>query len=75
VNPHASEACEPTIVIRGGEVNSAAVSTLTHADIHAQNTFENSERVRPVASQLGVRGSTFKCRLPAASVSRLTLHL
>jgi alpha-N-arabinofuranosidase len=75
VNPHASEACEPTILIRGGEVGSAEISALADGDIHARNTFENPDRVRPVASPLNAHGSRFTCRLPAASVNRLSLRL
>jgi alpha-N-arabinofuranosidase len=75
VNPDVSEACEPTIVIRGGQVNSATVSTLTHPDIHAQNTFASPDTVSPASSQISVQGSRFTCRLSPASVTRLTLVL
>jgi alpha-N-arabinofuranosidase len=75
VNPHVTELQEPSIRIRGGEVTSATVTTLTHADIHAQNTFDDPQQVRPVTSKIDVSGSTFKHRVPPASVSCLTLQL
>lgn len=75
VNSHVSEAAEAEIVIRGGDVISGTVATLTHTDIHAQNTFDAPGRVRPVTSRLPARGSTFKHVFPTASVSCLTLNL
>jgi alpha-N-arabinofuranosidase len=75
VNSHVSEPAEADIVIRGGDVISGTVATLTHSDIHAQNTFDVPNHVRPVTALLPIRGSTFKHVFPAASVSRLTLNL
>jgi sulfatase modifying factor 1 len=75
VNPHVSQSAESSIVIRGGEVISGTVATLTDADIHAQNTFEDPERVRPLLATLKARGSELHHRFPPASVSRLTLRL
>ena len=75
VNSHASESVEAEIAIRGGEVISGTATTLTHTDIHAQNTFDVPERVRPVTSQLRARGATFRHVFPAASVTVLTLPL
>jgi len=39
VNPHVSEARETEIGIRGGGMNSGTVTTLTHSNIHANNSF------------------------------------
>jgi alpha-N-arabinofuranosidase len=75
VNSHVSEPAEAEIVIRGGDVISGTVATLTHVDIHAQNTFDVPERVRPATSKLPASGSTLKHVFPAASVTSLTLNL
>ena len=75
VNSHVSEPAEAEIVIRGGAVVSGRVTTLTHHDIHAQNTFDVPNRVYPVTSQMSASGSRFRHLFPPASVSRLTLNL
>lgn len=75
VNPHISEPHEALIGIRGGEALSAAVTTLTHSDIHAQNTFDDPEQVRPILTDLRVNGSEFHYTFPAASVTCLTISL
>jgi alpha-L-arabinofuranosidase len=75
VNPHVSEAREATVTIRGGQVKSATVTTLTHADIHAQNTFEAPAAVKPTSTEAKMSGSTLHYRFPAASVTQLSLSL
>lgn len=43
----------------GGEVLSASASTLAHSDIHAQNTFDDPEQIRPTENDLKIRGAEF----------------
>lgn len=75
VNSHASEPVEAEISIRGSDMISGTVTTLTHKDIHAQNTFDAPERVRPVTSLLIAKGPTFPYVFPPASVTALSLRL
>jgi alpha-L-arabinofuranosidase len=75
VNAHVSQSQESRIVIRGADIRGARVATLTHEDIHAQNTFENPDTVRPATMELQLKGSTVHHQFPAASVTQLTLDL
>ncbi len=78
VNPDVSASREAEIGLRGGRVKSGKVTTLTHTDIHAHNSFEAREVVKPVESALpGLAGSGRVVRhmFPAASVTKLELTL
>lgn len=76
VNPHAAEATEVSIRLRGDAVCSSARKTvLTHADIHAHNTFETPDLVRPVSEAANFSGKEFTYVAPPASVTRLDLTL
>jgi alpha-L-arabinofuranosidase len=76
VNPHLTQARETEIAVRGADVGSTAASVLASSDVHAHNTFEQPEAVRPrsvavPAAQRGLVRFTFA----PASVTRLTLAL
>ena len=74
-NPHATEAREAEIVVRGGTVRSAAVTTLTAAELNAHNTFERPSVVAPQESSAAVAGGVIMQRVPPASVTRVTIAL
>jgi alpha-N-arabinofuranosidase len=77
VNPHATEACDATIGVRGGRASAAQAMSLSATDIHAHNTFERPADVVPAAAaaiSLG-SGGVITHRFPAASVTRLTVTL
>jgi alpha-N-arabinofuranosidase len=75
VNPHVSEAREAEIAVRGATVKSGTVVTLTHTDIHAHNSFEERDVVKPQTSPLAGAGKVVQHTFPAASVTRLELTL
>jgi len=75
VNPHVSEAREAEIVVRGAAVHSGNVTTLTHTDIHAHNSFEQRDTVKPQTSTLSRSGKLVQHTFPAASVTKLELML
>jgi alpha-N-arabinofuranosidase len=76
VNPHASAPRETEIAVRGGAATGVRAMTMAAADIHAHNTFDNPEAVRPREDQVpAARGATLTYRFPAASVTRLTIEL
>ncbi len=74
VNPHASEARETDVGIRGASVKSGTATTLAHSDIHAHNSFQDREVVKPQTKPLEIKGSV-RYTFPSASVTRLTLSL
>jgi len=75
VNPHTTRACETEVAIRGGSANSAMAVTLSHADIHARNTFDNREAVIPQKRASVVRNGIVVQTFPAASVTALSIRL
>jgi alpha-N-arabinofuranosidase len=75
VNPHTARACETEVVLRGGSANSATAVTLSHADIHARNTFDNREAVAPQNKESVVRNGIVFHTFPAASVTALCIRL
>jgi Alpha-L-arabinofuranosidase len=74
VNPHVSEPREAEIVLRAGAVSAGQVTTLTHSDLHACNTFDRRETVMPATAQLA-KGDRLAHTFPPASVSALTMEL
>ena len=75
VNPHVSEARETEIVLRGAGLRSGSVTTLTHSDIHAHNTFEQREIVVPQTKQLKIAAGSVVLTFPPASVTALHAEL
>jgi alpha-L-arabinofuranosidase len=75
VNPHVSEAREAEIAVRRAGVKSGSVTTLTHKDIHAYNSFEQRDVVRPQMSALEGSGRVVRHTFPAASVTKVELML
>jgi alpha-N-arabinofuranosidase len=75
VNPHVSEAREAQLLVRGAKMRSAAATVLSHADIHAHNTFSERNVVTPKEQSAEVKGDVLNFRFPAASVTKLTVQL
>jgi alpha-L-arabinofuranosidase len=75
VNPHATEARETEIVVRGARVQSGQATTLTAKDIHARNNFEDPRALTPTTTAVQAQNGTVVHRFPAASVTRLQLTL
>jgi len=75
-NAHVSEAVETTVKLGdGARVTALIGEVLTHGDIHARNTFDERDSVRPQPLGLAVEGSEFVVRLAPASVTKLVLAL
>jgi alpha-N-arabinofuranosidase len=74
VNPHVSEGREAEVGIRGASVKSGSVTTLSHTDIHAHNSFDQREVVKPQSKAWDIKGPV-RFSFPAASVTKLTLSL
>jgi alpha-N-arabinofuranosidase len=76
VNPHATDARETEIIIRGAKVQSGEATALTSADIHARNTFENPGGLEPKDEKLNMPSAgPLIYRFAPASVTRLRLEL
>jgi alpha-L-arabinofuranosidase len=70
-----SEAREAQLLVRGAKMRSAAATVLSHADIHAHNTFSERNAVTPKEQSAEVKGDVLNFRFPAASVTKLTVQL
>ncbi|NLC58673.1 MAG: alpha-N-arabinofuranosidase [Armatimonadetes bacterium] len=76
VNPHASEPVEARLrLVDGAEARGGEMTTLAADDIHAHNTFEAPETVKPATRPLNVSGRELTVTLPPASVNALSLVL
>ncbi|HYW69992.1 MAG TPA: alpha-L-arabinofuranosidase C-terminal domain-containing protein [Pyrinomonadaceae bacterium] len=75
VNPHARDARETEIAIRGGAIKSGKTRTLTSTDLHARNTFANPHGLEPKDGVVSGSGSTITFTFAPASVTRLVLDL
>lgn len=74
-NPHVSQARTAEIVLHGAGVKSGTVTSLTHTDIHAHNTFSQRDVVIPQSADLKVSGNNLMLDVPAASVLAVRLEL
>ena len=76
VHTHAIEPAEISIQLRDGKASEGVQQTvLTHEKLNAHNTFENPNQVMPKTTTLKSRGSSIKCVLPPASITRMDLRL
>jgi alpha-N-arabinofuranosidase len=76
VNPHATEARQTEIVVRGASVQSGQSTTLSSTDIHAHNSVENPHGLEPRKEEMKVSsGSTLVYTFAPASVTRLQMTL
>lgn len=76
VNPHVTEPRSAEIVVRGGAPSTARATTIAAEDIHAHNTFERPDVVRPRDARVEpISGGVLAHTFPPASVTRITLDL
>jgi alpha-N-arabinofuranosidase len=75
VNPNTSESRLAEISLRGATVKEASMHFLSNADIHAHNTFEQSDVVVPQTKPLSLSEGSLVVEFPPASVAALTLQL
>jgi len=76
VNPHLSEGRDAEIAVRGASVRAAEALVLGEGDVHAHNTFDQPDAVRPRSAPVAAaQGGLVRFTFPPASVVRLTLTL
>jgi len=75
VNASVSDASEAEIGVRGATIRSGTATTLSNRDIHAHNTFEQKNAVKPDTQNINAGLKTFRHDFPAASVTTLKLLL
>ncbi len=75
VNPSVGDARETQIVVRGATITSGSATTLTNTDMHAHNTFEQTNVVVPRTEAVQPSSGTLVHTFPPASVTKLALNL
>jgi alpha-N-arabinofuranosidase len=75
VNPDTSTAREAAVSVRDARVASAEATILTSTDLHAHNTFENPDGVKPTPAPANIAGSQIVFSFPAASITKMELKL
>ena len=75
VNTDASTPRETEVVLRGAAIRSVTAKVLSHSDMHAHNSFEQSQVSEPTSTNVEAAGSLLRFTFPAASVTGLTITL
>jgi alpha-N-arabinofuranosidase len=75
VNPDVSQSRETEISLLGGEAVSGRATVLSHTDIHARNTFDMPDVVRPQSVDWKAGGRNVHYTFPPASVTLLEIKL
>jgi alpha-L-arabinofuranosidase len=75
VNPDVSQPREAEIHLLGAEAASGQATILATQDIHAHNTFDHPDAVKPRTENWSPSGRTVKFTFPPASVTLLQLKL
>jgi alpha-L-arabinofuranosidase len=75
VNPHVADGRDAEVLVRDAQINMAEATVLTHADIHAHNTFSEKNVVAPQSASVDIKSDALNFRFPPASVTKLTIKL
>jgi alpha-L-arabinofuranosidase len=75
VNPDVANPRAATIDLVGAAAQSATATVLSNSDIHAHNTFDSPDAVRPQSASTQLSGSSFEYTFPPASVTALEISL
>ena len=75
VNPHATDAREAEVVVRGAVMQSVQGLALTSTDLHAHNSFDAPHALEPASVRVDVQSGRLVHSFPAASVTRLQFLL
>jgi alpha-L-arabinofuranosidase len=75
VNPSVQESREAEIAIREASLKAGTATVLSDADIHAHNTFQKRDAVKPLDEAVQALGRTVHFTFRPASVTKLNLTL
>jgi alpha-L-arabinofuranosidase len=75
VNPSVEQLCQAEICLYGANVGNGEVSTLTHSDIHAHNSFDAPTVVTTETKKVEFSGQTLRWTFPARSVTAFRISL
>jgi alpha-L-arabinofuranosidase len=75
VNPHATEARESQVRVRGARIQSAVATVLTSSDLHAHNDFDHRDALVPHTQEARASDGQLTFTFAPASVTKLVLTL
>jgi alpha-N-arabinofuranosidase len=75
VNPHATDARDCAVTIRGATIRDGRATVLSSTDLRAHNSFAQPDALAPRDASVTVRSGAVQHAFPAASVTRLQLTL
>jgi alpha-N-arabinofuranosidase len=75
VHPELTKALETQIALHGVHIVRVSGTALTADDMHAHNTFEAPDTVKPVSLSAAVSGGLIDVSLPPASVVKLEIEI
>jgi alpha-N-arabinofuranosidase len=75
VNPHLTKTSDTQIVIRDAPIVHASGAALAATDMHAHNTFENPDAVKPASLDVSVSDGILSTRIPVASVVKVDIAM
>jgi len=75
VNPHATDARNCAITLKGGTVRDVRATVLSSTDLRAHNSFDRPDALAPRDETVSVRSGSVQYRFAPASVTRLRMQL
>lgn len=75
VHPDIKKPSETQISVNGSRVSEVSASVLTAQEMHAHNTFEAPDEVKPAPLKADVAGSLISVSIPPASVVKLEFRI
>ena len=75
VHPELTRPIDTQIALHGTRISSVAATVLTAGDMHAHNTFDDPDAVKPVSLSVDVSGGLIAVSLPPASVVKLEIRV
>ena len=75
VNPDLSKTLDTQIALRGATASNATGTVLAASDMHAHNTFDQPNALKPVTLAVEVSRNLLNVSIPASSVTRLDVVL
>ncbi len=75
VNPDLENSIETQIALRGGQIKDVTGTLLTASDMHAHNTFDAPDSVKPAPLPVRISDGAAMVRFPNGSVSKVQITL
>ncbi len=73
VNPDVAKPTDTQIALQGARIAKASGTVLAAGDIHAHNTFDRPDAVKPVSLGVSINGGLLTASIPPGSVSKFEI--